>query len=366
MLNEDELDTLTIDRMIFHVVRPDRPDPLFLAETKPPQYPEFFAKRVRDTLRGASYDFNDGSGIPALVEGALADPDPEDGFLATSRSLARRFNDKVKGDNRMAPGALMLLAMRTKESKLVALIKFDHHAVITYSLEAEDGADPKPLMESVVQNFSQDRKAMQKSVVIRLSDPKHADTERHRHRIMVIDRSSSRYRDATQHFENFLDVRRTFEKKDLTSKLFAAAKATIDKHRDVMPAEVAKAPTRRLRETFERLNGFDSDNPEEFWGAIAGGFDGPAKDAVLKTFERELANRAMETESFQFDRQGLPKREYKRLVAKEGFALWFREEHEKDGIVKVDRADDGSATITLKTARLVQDDETETLPKITG
>jgi hypothetical protein len=182
----------------------------------------------------------------------------------------------------------------------------------------------------------------------------------------VIDRSSSRYRDATQHFENFLDIRRTFQKDDLTGKLFEAAKATIEKHKELMPLEVARAPTRCLRETFERLNGFDSDSPEELWGAIAGGIDGPARETVLKSFGRELANRAIETESFQFDRKGLPRREYKRLVAKEGFALWFREEHEQNGIVKVNRAENGSATITLKTTKLVQDDETETLPKVTG
>jgi hypothetical protein len=172
MLSAEEIETLSIDRMIFHVVRPDRPDPLFLAEAVPPQFPEFFVKRVVDTLRGASYDFSDGSGVPTLIASALvkADPDQEDGFLKTSRSLARRFKDKVKGDNRMAAGALMLLAMRTRETKLAALIKFDHHAVITYSLEAKNGADPKPLMKSVMQNFSQDRKAMQKSVVIRLGD----------------------------------------------------------------------------------------------------------------------------------------------------------------------------------------------------
>ncbi|WP_416358077.1 nucleoid-associated protein [Aureimonas phyllosphaerae] len=368
MLSEDEIGTLSIDRMVFHVVRPDVPEPLFLAEAVPPQFPEFFVKRVVDTLRGASYDFNEGSGMPALVSAALADAraDGEDGFLVTSRSLARRFKEKVKGDNRMAAGALMLLAMSTRDSRLVALIKFDHHAVIRYSLENKDGADPKPLMESVKENFSQDRKAMQKSVVIRLADPGHADAERRRHRVVVIDRSSSRYRDATQHFENFLDVRRTFEKADLTQKLFEAARATIDKHRDAMPPELAKAPTRRLRETFERLEGFDSDTPEELWGALAGGLDGPAKEAVLKTFGRELANRAISTESFEFDRRTLPKREYKRLVAREGFALWFREEHEENGIVKVERDEDGSATITLRTAKLVQDDETDALPKVTG
>ena len=92
MLSEDEIGTLSIDRMVFHVVRPDVPDPLFLAEAVPPQFPEFFVKRVVDTLRGASYDFNEGSGMPALVSAALAeaDTDGEDGFIATSRSLARR------------------------------------------------------------------------------------------------------------------------------------------------------------------------------------------------------------------------------------------------------------------------------------
>lgn len=364
MLTNEEIEALSIDRMIFHVVRPDSEEPVFLAEMPPPQFADFFVKRVRDTLRGSSYDFNEGSAMPALVSAAVADGG--DGFVDASRSLARRFKHKIRGDNRMSPGALMLLSLRAGTVRLAALIKFEHHPIIAYSLETKEGTDPKPLMESIIQNFSQDKKAMQKSVVIRLGSPGHSDPALRRHGVVVIDRSSTRYRDATQHFENFLDVRRSFQRKDLTRKMFDAAKATIEKHKDLVPPEVAKAPTRHLREAFERMEGFDCDRPEEILGAVARGLGENAQETLVKTFRRELANRAIETESFQFDRSGLPQRDYKRLAGKEGFHLWYRQEHEAKGVVNVDRQADGSATITIVTAQLVQDDETEALPKAIG
>ena len=45
-LNETEIENLTIERMIFHVVDPALESPTFLAEVKPPQCVDFFVERV--------------------------------------------------------------------------------------------------------------------------------------------------------------------------------------------------------------------------------------------------------------------------------------------------------------------------------
>ena len=58
MLTDEEKEAISVERMIFHVVDPIQSKPSFLAEMDPPE----FVDRVRDTLRGASYDFRPGSG----------------------------------------------------------------------------------------------------------------------------------------------------------------------------------------------------------------------------------------------------------------------------------------------------------------
>ena len=42
ILSEKEAESLTIERMIFHVVDPASESPVFLAEVKPPQCVDFF------------------------------------------------------------------------------------------------------------------------------------------------------------------------------------------------------------------------------------------------------------------------------------------------------------------------------------
>ena len=133
-LNETEIENLTIERMIFHVVDPALESPTFLAEVKPPQCVDFFVERVKETLRGAAYEFLPGAGVPDLLYRALPTSDGDDDFIQVSHDLADRFKDKVKQDKRLAPGVLMLFALKTTGNvQLVAVIKYEHQQVVSYS-----------------------------------------------------------------------------------------------------------------------------------------------------------------------------------------------------------------------------------------
>ncbi len=133
-LSETEVENLTIERMIFHVVDPASESPTFLAEVKPPQCVDFFVERVKETLRGAAYEFLLGAGVPELLYRALPTSDGDDDFIQVSHDLADRFKDKVKQDKRLAPGVLMLFALKTTGNvQLVAVIKYEHQQVVSYS-----------------------------------------------------------------------------------------------------------------------------------------------------------------------------------------------------------------------------------------
>ena len=105
---------------------------------------------------------------------------------------------------------------------------------------------------------------MQKSAVIRFQGNNSSKSEGDfQSSIVVIDHSSGRYRDATQHFANFLDIRRALEPVELTKRLEDAAVESIKAHKSEVP-EVAKAPKRFVRAAMSRLEGFDFENQRNF------------------------------------------------------------------------------------------------------
>jgi hypothetical protein len=82
---------------------------------------------------------------------------------------------------------------------------------------------------------------MQKSAVIRFQENDNAESGGDfQSSIVVIDHSSGRYRDATQHFANFLDIRRALEPVELTKRLEDAAVESIKAHKGEVPPKLRK------------------------------------------------------------------------------------------------------------------------------
>ncbi|WP_082806196.1 nucleoid-associated protein [Marichromatium gracile] len=371
-LSETEIENLTIERMIFHIVDPAFESAKFLAEVKPPQCVDFFIERIKETLHGAAYEFIPGAGVPDLIYRALSSYNGRDDFIEVSHDLADRFKDKTKHDKRLAPGALMLFKLKTTgNNKLVAIIKYEHQKVVSYSyIKDESGAqaldkdgNPVPDLQTLVETFTKDRKAMQKSAVIRFQD--HRKPTKHKtpqSSVVVIDHSSGRYRDATQHFANFLDIKRTFEPIELTKRLEDAAVEAIKTNRSEVPPEVAKAPKRFVRTAISRLDGFDPKKPEEFLSAVLQGVTPESK--TLKTFQRNLAKKNISTEAFKFEGVTPPAAEYRRVVTNEGITLLFSAGHEENKNIEIKNEDNGGVEITIRSTGLEHNDELEKMPKI--
>ena len=371
IISEKELGSLTIERMIFHVVDPGSESPTFLAEVRPPQCVEFFIERVKETLRGAAYEFLPGAGVPGLLYRALPNSEDKDEFVKVSQELAERFKDKVKQDKRLAPGVLMLFSLRTENSRLVAVIKYEHQQVVSYSyVKNEDGevifdadGNPVPDLQTLVDTFTKDRKAMQKSAVIRFEENEDPSSdEGFKSSVVVIDHSSGRYRDATQHFANFLDIKRALEPVELTKRLEDAAVESIKAHKSEVSAEIARSPKRFVRTAMSRLEGFDFEKPEEFLGAVLQGVTPDAN--ILETFRSKLASKNISTEAFRFEGAVPPPAEYRRIVTNEGITILFSAGHEENGNVGVKDEQGGGVEITIRSTGLERNDELEKMPRI--
>lgn len=370
LLTDDEIQALAIERMIFHVVRPESEDPIFLAEVKPPQFADFFVERVKETLKGASYHFAPGSGMPGLLRRAIGAGGGEAEFVKVSRELAERFKTKVRTDKRFAPGVLMLFVLRTGEERLAAIIKYEHQQVISYSYLKDAAGNPVldpdgnpiPDLKSLMDTFTKDRKSMQKSAVIRLGRAGAEDEEAKKDRLVVIDHSSGRYRDASQHYVNFLDIKRAMEPTEMTQRLEDAAVEAIKAHKDEVPRDVALAPKRYVREAMARMDGFDHERPEEFFGAIVQGLAPEAP--ILKTFQGKLSGCGLATEAFQFEGARKPSADFRKVVTDEKVVLLFSKNHQDQGVVKIEKQEGGGVTITVRSTGLAGEDELDRMPRI--
>ncbi|WP_148861440.1 nucleoid-associated protein [Marinobacter fonticola] len=197
---------------------------------------------------------------------------------------------------------------------------------------------------------------MQKSAVVRFGNNGAEDS------IVVIDHSSGRYRDASQHFANFLDIKRALGPTELTVRLEEATVEAIKSNPEEVPDEVRKAPKRHIRVAMERMDGFDHEKPEEFLGSIVQGLAPDSK--LIKSFKSKLKTRGLETEVFRFEGAIPPAAEYRRVITKEGVAILFNKKHEENEKVLIQNAPRGGVTITIHSTGLDKDDDLEKLPRI--
>ena len=88
-LSEKEIENLSIDKFIFHVVHHHNDEPILLDETPIGDFEDFFLERAMETLQGNRFTFADGSITRTLLKQVL---DDESQFVSVSKTLAQTFH----------------------------------------------------------------------------------------------------------------------------------------------------------------------------------------------------------------------------------------------------------------------------------
>lgn len=253
--SDAELATLTIERMVFHLVGPVEGHLVRLEEIRPGRFAGFFIERIRAANSGAPYLFSDASSTRERLSRILDNPRL---FQEESERLAEDFQRQHGGT--AAPGAVLLFLLNAGGQQVFAILKYDDEKVLTYEVQEGRGGRKRVNLESLDRTFVQNRDALQKSALIRLTDEGGELT--------VLDRRNQQK--VARYFENFLDAFRQHEDADLTQKLVEVTREVIRDNKNLVSPEVFSGRTRRTYDAAAAGGHVHAYNQKSFLDTVLG------------------------------------------------------------------------------------------------
>jgi len=333
---DEELDRISIEKMIFHVVGPLQGNaPLILEEISPPQHTAFFLDRILSIASGSRFRFQQHSDFR---EELVKVNDGATDFAGMSRILAGRFQDEHKGTTK--DGVFLVFRLRFGRDHAYAVVKYDHDPVVSYEIDGRSGRNIPNLTE-LTHTFVKKPEAMQKSALIRLG--------RDGDQVAVRDRSA---RDGiTDYFRAFLGVRREYERDELTKRLHDAVVNTYRAHESDIPPQIAGTFRQRL---FDRLSAGGTFGEDDAAALLTDAFgNAGTSEAIRQTFARQLKALKIDGESFAFSAARLKPPNMRRMITEEGIRIILPEEL-KD---RVKEETQGAETvIMIRTAGVVRNE----------
>lgn len=322
--SEEEIENLSIDKFIFHVVHHRNAEPILLDETPIGDFEDFFLERAMETLQGNRFIFADGSLTRTLLKQVL---DDESQFVPVSKTLAQNFH--AGRDKRIKPGVMIMMTLVTGQRKLLSVLKYDHEEAVTYDITD----DAKAILKAIANSFTKSADALQKSALIEIVD---GDDK-----IVVVDKTVRH--EITDFFRGFLACKRLFDDKQMTQAVAEVVVEVVKKHQNDLPNDITRNVRDRYYDTVQSREKFDA---TEFFAEFFGAY---GSAAVRASFDKGLARRGMEGEVFNFDKGAVKKQRPEKYRTAEGVRIDVPEE--ASDTVKTNTTAAGTV-ITITTSRL--------------
>lgn len=336
-LQPEQLERLTIEKMVFHVVGPEDDDLILLEEIDPGPFSDFFLDRLKSSNNGIMFDFIPGS--PVLTSFLQVENAPEL-FVDESKKLASLF--KAQHGHNTSKGVLLMFLLSAAEERFYALIKYDHQTVLSYKIEDRANAH-FALLQQLKDTFVKSPEALQKSAIARLVDGSGE--------LCVKDRVSPK--DVTQYFKAFLGAQRRYTPGSLTAKFAEITLKVARENSQELSADSRKNVRQRLYDTLQTQAGFEPESADSYLTSVFGPL--PEHSRIKQAFERKLRSSHLDGEAFEFDRNAMKRPAKRRIVTKEGIQVILDREY-NDSVTVEDLAG-GRARITITTAGVEEDDD---------
>ena len=338
-LNEEETASLTVRRMILHVVGGVGE---FEAQKEMADldHSAFFLDRIRGAAIDGVHSFEAASDTKLRLE-RIARGDVS--FEAGAQELSRSFSKAHVEASREGVFFVFELGVGLDDRVIYCLMKYDYRNVL--ELTARDG---RQSLRSSVQAFVTERRAIQKSCLVRVVGGKAEDLA------SAFDRMG-RAPDLTDYFGRFLEVRRSRSDVELTTSLGDMLGATLSSCREVLPGRDVVAA---LEASKGSLLGREVINENAVREAILVGGGSPQAERTRSELDdattKQLKRHGLSGVEFRPAPAVLAQRPRLQIKTVEGVVLSYPGEEEGKA---VRRERDGSGwTITIRTKRdMIQD-----------
>lgn len=338
-LTEDEIQSLRIIKMILNVVREGEdfvPEPERAVEEEP-----FFIARIRETNAAAVHRFMEESPTKERLQQIASG---ELDFESGCHELSSDFASRHVGTS--SEGAFFIFELETANPgvKIYSLVKYDYREVVEQT-SSEDGAS---LLRRIVHAFIADKRAMQKSALVRVVGGV-ADYE-----ISASDRIKAGP-DISEYFAKFLRVTRDRSDEELNRTLAIVLLDSLKENREFLPnGDVARA----LQHAKDVLRDRQEVTEEAIQEAIAAAAGHPDDENVRSrlraTALRKIRAARLEGLSFAPNPQVLRRPPTRKVSTAEGVTLTYPDDIDATTVRRERRAE-GGEVITIETERITED-----------
>lgn len=336
MISEED-GALHIKSMILHVVGSNTD--FTPAGERLVEHEEFFITRIRDTYADPVYSFNPNSAVKSRIERMATGTES---FEVGAQELSRLFSLSHVGSSRAGALFIFELDCDNQGVKFYSFIKYDFHQAIEQTNSPEGS-----ILRMIVNALIADKKAIQKSAMVRVENGM-AQME-----ISATDRTK-RPPELADYFVTFLDVVRVLSDEDLNNKLMEVLKATLTACQENLPVSVPIA----LRSAKDILRHAVSINEDSIIGAILSVAGDPTDDRIRSSIEnctrRKIRVGKLEGLDFRPDPLVLARSPVRKIRTTEGVEVRYPDHANGGSVVRVPGAG-GAETITIQTARIVED-----------
>ena len=342
-LSDAEAASLRIEHMILHVVGGDgpfRPQPVL----ENVEGAGFFLARIMDSASDAVHQFSE----PSLTKECIARiASGLESFETGAQNLSHRFSTLHVGAS--TDGAFFVFQLGTSEPsvKLYSLIKYDYREAV--ELTRRGGRNR---LRQIVQAFVREKRAMQKSALIRVRGGLVEAA------VSATDRMGSSP-DLTEYFERFLEVSRHRDDVELSKRLNETLRHALEECKEILPDRDVVGALRRAKEC---LRGREAVSDDAVHEAILVASNPPSEleRAQLERATRKfLRQNRLAGVTFRPDPAILRTSARRKVRTVEGVVLMYPGDQE-DRAVTRQVGHNGAITITVRTNHPLEEDGTVT------
>lgn len=349
-LSENQKENLEIEDLIFHIIDPEFLDNeegvIYLDEVDlQKKQTDFFLDRLRDIAQGTQYIFRPDS--INLKERCRNIVTKNGDFVTISRQITSDFAGRHSGQ--MSAGVFVVASVKYLQKanswkKLVLLVKMDKSSSFSYTHRIDENGRRVASMDEIKNSLNENKKAIQKSAVIDVSDVFAWD-------VLAYDRITKPI--LADYYKEFLGVSERQEDSELTRLAYSAVRKWANQLSEEEIPE-GEDSFSYIGRSLNYLQDHDTFDTEAYLQAVVRDPNRERKQNLVRSLQAHLVEVGIAGQTFSPKPNSIPRRARRQTyLTQEGVTITFEGDKDAHGL-KVQKLPNGHDLITIETQNLKQ------------